>query len=255
MGRAARARARPSASAAVSVLASLALFFGLLAAPLFPSHPEKRNCLAMLAFVSALWTTEALPLYATAMLVPGLAITLRVMVDRTVDPPRRLSPADAAPVVFGAMMSQVVMLLLGGFALAAALSKHYVAKWAAGAVLGRVGDRPAALILAAMLVAVVSSAFISNVAAPVLVYSLLEPVLRTLPPGKAGDNAARALVLGVAPRLQPGRHDVPPSPPLRTCLPSNAWPTPRGRRRVGWRGLRCRCPSRPAARLRVGPPC
>ena len=186
------------AGAAAALLGSSAVFFALLAAPIFPAHPEKRNCLAILAFVSCLWTTEAMPLFATSMLVPGLVIGLRVMVDRTVDPPVRLAPAAAAPVVFGAMMSQVVMLLLGGFAMAAALSKHYVAKWAAAAVLGRVGDAPAALLLASMCVAVVASAFISNVAAPVLVYSLLEPVLRTLPAGRHGEDLARALVLGVA---------------------------------------------------------
>lgn len=102
---------------AVAIAAAVSIFFALLASPLFPHEPEKRNCLALLAFVSALWTTEAIPLYATSMLVPALIIGLRVMVSPDPDPEtglrRRLLPKEAAPLVFSAMMSQVIMLLLG----------------------------------------------------------------------------------------------------------------------------------------------
>ena len=68
--------------------------------------PEKRNCAALLAFVSLLWCTEALPLYVTAMAVPLLAVVLRVMVDRSGGGAVRLSAKDAAPAVFKAMFSQ-----------------------------------------------------------------------------------------------------------------------------------------------------
>jgi di/tricarboxylate transporter len=57
--------------------------------------------------VSLLWCTEALPLYVTAMLVPLLAVVLRVMMDRSGDGGAvRLSAQDAAPAVFKAMFSQ-----------------------------------------------------------------------------------------------------------------------------------------------------
>ena len=39
---------------------------------LYP-EPTKQNCLALLALVSLLWCTEALPLYITSALVPFLA--------------------------------------------------------------------------------------------------------------------------------------------------------------------------------------
>lgn len=77
--------------------------------PIF-AEPEKQNCLALLAFVSLLWCTEALPLYVTSMLVPLLAVVLRVLVDRTADPPRRLTPQESAPRIFHAMFSQVLDL-------------------------------------------------------------------------------------------------------------------------------------------------
>lgn len=44
-------------------------------------EPEKQNCLAMLVFVSMLWATEAIELYATSMLVAPLCVILRVMVS------------------------------------------------------------------------------------------------------------------------------------------------------------------------------
>lgn len=69
---------------------------------------------------------------------------------------------------------QVIMLLLGGFAIAAALSKHFIAKQLAVAILSRVGRRPRDVLLANMLVATFASMWISNVAAPVLCFSLVQ---------------------------------------------------------------------------------
>ena len=65
------------------------------------------------------------------------------------------------------------MLLLGGFAIAAALSKHFIAKQLAISVMSRVGRQPHNVILAAMFVALIASMFISNVAAPVLTFSIV----------------------------------------------------------------------------------
>ena len=83
--------------------------------------------------------------------------------------------------------------MLGGFAIAAALSKHYIAKAMATWVLLRVGQKPSHVLLASMFVAMFASMWISNVAAPALCFSLLQPILRTL---ETGDATSRALVLG-----------------------------------------------------------
>ena len=78
---------------------------------------------------------------------------------------------------------QVIMLLLGGFAIAGALSKHFIAKSMATAILSRVGRQPHWVLLANMLVATFLSMFISNVAAPVLCFGLVQPILRTYAAG------------------------------------------------------------------------
>ncbi len=80
-------------------------------------------------------------------------------------------------------MLQVIMLLLGGFAIAGALSKHFIAKSMATAILSRVGRQPHWVLLANMLVATFLSMFISNVAAPVLCFGLVQPILRTYAAG------------------------------------------------------------------------
>jgi di/tricarboxylate transporter len=61
----------------ISLVTALAVFVVLLSWPIFQEE-QKQNCLALLALVSILWCTEALPLFVTSMLVPLLAVTLRV---------------------------------------------------------------------------------------------------------------------------------------------------------------------------------
>ena len=74
--------------------------------PIF-EDPPKQNCLALLAAVSILWCTEALPLYVTSMLVPLLAVVLRVMMDDSGKTPQRKSAPDAADAILKSMFSQV----------------------------------------------------------------------------------------------------------------------------------------------------
>jgi hypothetical protein len=66
------------------------------------------------------------------------------------------------------------MLLLGGFSIAGALSKFGIAKSMATFVLSKAGTRPNRVLLVNMMVATVASMWISNVAAPVLCFSLIQ---------------------------------------------------------------------------------
>ena len=91
---------------------------------------------------------------------------------------------------------QTIMLLLGGFAIASAFTKHFIAKRMATWVLSKVSSKPQYVLIANMLVATFASMWITNVAAPVLCFSLLQPILRTLP---SGHSFAKSLVLGWPP--------------------------------------------------------
>ncbi|PLW24697.1 hypothetical protein PCASD_07555 [Puccinia coronata f. sp. avenae] len=159
----------------------------------FQSEPE-RNCLAMLVFVVVLWTSEALPLFVTGMFVPLLVIVLRVLRDKT-NNNERMDSSHAAVVVFGQMFNPTIVLLLGAFTLAAVLSKHNIDKVMAAKLLSLAGTKPRAVLFAYMAVTCFASMWISNVAAPVLSYSLAQPILRTIP---TRSPYTRSLILGIA---------------------------------------------------------
>lgn len=107
------------------------------------------------------------------MLIPFLVVVLRIM--RTEEKPyQRMEPKEATGSVFAAMWTPVIMLLLGGFTIAAALSKHDIARRMATFVLSKAGTRPRTVLVTNMFVSMVLSMWISNVAAPVLCFSIIQ---------------------------------------------------------------------------------
>ncbi|ODV91912.1 hypothetical protein CANCADRAFT_22162 [Tortispora caseinolytica NRRL Y-17796] len=180
-----------TSSSTFSLVLIVCIFVLLLNVKIF-EEPAKRNCLAILITASLLWATEAMPLFATAMLIPFLVVLLNVIVDANGKP---LPAPDAASYIFSSMWSSMIMLLLGGFAIAAALSKYQIAKLIATATLSKSGTDPKWVLLAIMFISMVASMFISNVAAPVLCISVVQPILRNLSPDS---KFSKALLLGIA---------------------------------------------------------
>ncbi|KAH7160619.1 SPX domain-containing protein [Dactylonectria macrodidyma] len=173
----------------------IGVFLALLLLPLM-EKPEQQNCLAMLVFVSMLWATETLPLFVTSLIIPFLSVVLNVVRDETPGKTqKRLNSKEATTAIFAAMWTPVIMLLLGGFTLAAALSKCTIDKRLATLILSKAGTTPRTVLIANMFVAAFASMLISNVAAPVLCYSIIEPMLRTLP---SDSNMSKAVIIGIA---------------------------------------------------------
>lgn len=155
-----------------SLLTIIIIFAILLWVPIM-EKPEQQNCLAMLVFVSLLWATEVIPLFVTSLLIPFLVVILRIM--RSDEKPHtRLQPDAATKAVFASMWTSVIMLLLGGFTIAAALSKYDIARRMATFVLSRAGSSPRVVLITSMFVSLFLSMWISNVAAPVLCYSIIQ---------------------------------------------------------------------------------
>jgi di/tricarboxylate transporter len=167
-------------SSNVFALVTIVAIFAVLLSVDIMKKPEQQNCLAMLVFVSLLWATEVIPLFVSSLLVPFLVVVLRIM--RSEDKPyHRLDSKDATKVVFAAMWTPVIMLLLGGFTIAAALSKYHIAKMMATFVLSKAGTRPRTVLITNMFVGMFLSMWISNVAAIFLIWVLL---LITFRPGR-----------------------------------------------------------------------
>ena len=199
----------------------LAIFFLLLFIPIM-KKPEQQNCFAMLIFVSLLWATEVIPLFVTSLLVPFLVVILRIM--RSEDKPhQRLESKEATKAVFAAMWTPVIMLLLGGFTIAAALSKYHIAKMMATFVLSKAGTKARTVLITNMFVGMFLSMWISNVAAPVLCFSIIQPILRNLP---ADSNMSKALILGIALASNIGGAASPIASPQNIIALQNMHPGP-----------------------------
>ncbi|KNE54972.1 divalent anion:Na+ symporter (DASS) family transporter [Allomyces macrogynus ATCC 38327] len=201
-------------------LVGVGILVGILQADWFDS-PEQQACLAILLSASWMWGTEALPLFVTSLCIPMLVVMLRVMRDP--ETLVRLDPHSATKLVFGAMFSPVIMLLLGGFTIAAALSKHFIAKILAVSLLSKAGTKTIWVLLANMFVATFASMWISNVAAPVLCFSIVQPILRTLPPNSSFGSA---LILGIALASNIGGMASPISSPQNVVAIQNMSPAP-----------------------------
>lgn len=183
-------------SSTVQLVGALVIFVALLKLPFLRifDRVEEQNCLAMLVLCTILWATEVIPLFVTSFLVPFFVVTLRVA--RSDDgKDRRLGADETAKWIFLQMFAPNMCLLIGGFTLAAALSKYGIDKVLAVRVLRLAGTRPSTVLLAHMGVATFVSMWVSNVAAPVLMYGLIQPILETLP---EGSPYARALIIGIA---------------------------------------------------------
>ncbi|CAI5757817.1 unnamed protein product [Candida verbasci] len=157
------------------------------------NDPVEGRALAVLVACIILFATEAIPLYATGIFIPLLCVTCRIVKDN--DTGKVMDATSASKYILGTMWNSTIMILIGGFTLAAALSKYNIAKIAASWILAFAGTKPRNVILAMMSLSLFLSMWISNVATPVLCYSLLQPLLRTLP---TDSDTAKALVLCIA---------------------------------------------------------
>ncbi|SMN19408.1 similar to Saccharomyces cerevisiae YCR037C PHO87 Low-affinity inorganic phosphate (Pi) transporter, involved in activation of PHO pathway [Maudiozyma saulgeensis] len=173
-------------------IAFVILFTGiLLGVKTFNDHVEGR-CMALVECVALLWAFEALPLHITAMLVPLLVVLFRVLKDTDGSV---LGAAAASSKILASMWTSTIIILLAGFTLGEVLAQYNIARVIASWLLAAAGTKPRNVLLMAMGVVFFLSMWISNVAAPVLTYSLLSPLLDPL---DADVPFAKALVLGVA---------------------------------------------------------
>lgn len=147
--------------------------------PLHGLNGETDRMLAIFTFVAVLWLSEAIPLFATAFLVPALLVLFGIL-----DPTKALAP----------FYHPVISLLLGGFMLSISIHKFGLDKRIAAAVLARVGRRPWSILLAVMGLTAFLSLWLSNTATTAIVIAIVLPIVNRLP---YGDRFGKALVLAV----------------------------------------------------------
>ena len=105
-----------------------------------------------------------------------------------------LKIADAAKAMLSCIADSNVILLLGGFTIAAALHRYEIDTLFASMVLKRAGRSPMVFALVSMIVVYLLSAFCNNIAGPVVVFFVINPLLQ-----KCTDKKfAKMLVVSVA---------------------------------------------------------
>lgn len=151
------------------------------------------RCLAVTACVVVLWASEGLPLYVTSFLVIPLMVLGRVFLNTEGAP----SPPDAASAAaFNALSSPTLVLIICVYVLGAALSKYELDKFVANVILARF-RKPHRLLIAVMFLAVLVSMLVSNVAAPVLLTSVMMPTMDAMGQSKNNRKYVRCLLLGI----------------------------------------------------------
>ncbi|MEW6744014.1 MAG: SLC13 family permease [Planctomycetota bacterium] len=152
------------------------VFAVVLLLPLGLAPPAHRLA-AIFALVIVLWISEAIPLAATALLGPTLAVLLG------------LAPADQA---FAPLGDKIIFLFMGSFIIARAMALHGIDRRIALFVLSRrwVGENPARILLAFGLVAAGLSMWMSNTATTAMMLPIGVGVLRTLSGFQGKDEAS-----------------------------------------------------------------
>jgi sodium-dependent dicarboxylate transporter 2/3/5 len=175
---------RPGRSARVGLVAGPLLFLLLLWVP-EPAgmSPEAWRTAAITVWVATWWVTEAVPIYATALLPLVLFPAARV--------------TDAA-VTASAYAEPTVFLFLGGFMLAAAMQRWGLHRRIAVYTLIIVGASPRQLLLGVMVATAVMSMWVSNTATALMVYPIALAVADRFAAGGARSGMATALMLGTA---------------------------------------------------------
>lgn len=128
-----------------------------------------------------LWLSEIVPLHVTALMIPFMLV---VFGD--------FAPADA----FSPFFNPVVVLVLGGFTIAFAMSKHGLDRFLGQRLLHK-GSKPRHVLLGLMLVTAFLSMWMANSAAAALMMPIGIVILRENRLAPLKSNFGKSVVLGV----------------------------------------------------------
>jgi len=166
---------KPPRTARNIVLTALAFAVGGVTYFAMPSDmPDAaRRMASLFAVALVLWVSEAIPLFATSLVVifGGSWITV-------------LDGANGGEytLVLNAFASPVIWIFLGGFIMAKAVQREGLDVQMAGLLMRPFGNRPVMVLAGFMTITALFSMFMSNTATTAMMIVLVQPFLRQLPP-------------------------------------------------------------------------
>ncbi|WP_067516791.1 SLC13 family permease [Endozoicomonas ascidiicola] len=184
----------------IKLLLITATFFGLFFLPpefipIAGISIEQQRVLAIFVVATLLWVSEAVPAYATSLLILGmLSITVSntspYFLRAALDPESMLSYKE----ILSSLAAPVVVLFLGGFFIAIAATKYKLDINLARVLLKPIGRDYKKVMLGLMAITAFFSMFMSNTATTAMMLTLLTPLLADV---DTKDNGAKAMILAV----------------------------------------------------------
>lgn len=186
-------KSKPTRYAALAAAAAAALAAYWATAPHAPR--EAAFMAAIFVLAALLWVTEALPLFATALLVIGLEIVLLANPGGWTGLGFASAPSPDFRDILAAAADPVLVLFFGGLLMAQAAVKEGVDRSMSALLLKPFGESPAAALAGVMTVSALFSMFMSNTATASMMLALVAPMLARMP---KEEPFRVALLLGVA---------------------------------------------------------
>ena len=166
---------------AIGLWLGLAAFVLLLVFPVDPGNLPASRLAAVALLMAIWWVTDAIPLFATALLPLVLYPLLGIM-----------SGHDTAPIYF----NSTIVLFLGGFMIALTMEKWNLHRRIALNIIHAVGGGPARIVLGFMIAAAFLSMWISNTATAVMMVPIGLAIILQIE-GEFGRDKARHLSVGL----------------------------------------------------------
>lgn len=144
---------------------------------------QAQTTLGLLFAVAGLWLTELIPLAASALLIPVVAVIAGIATDTT---------------IFQSFADPIIMLFLAGFLMAEGMRRTGLDRWVALAILQRASVQPAYLMVTLMALTAFLSMWMSNTAAVAITIPIALAILTKIPDEQEPAGFRKALILAVA---------------------------------------------------------
>lgn len=192
-------RRRPLSLKAKIGLVLGAIVFVLPLAVDIPNLDEPgERMLAIFLLAIVFWITEPITLSATAVLVIGLEVIMvsdRALVDPTLGDMALADQVASYKNYFATLANPVIILFMGGFMIADGAAKYGLDKNLAAVMLKPFPKSARITTLGLMLITAALSMFMSNTATTATMFTVVIPILATLPKGKARAGVALSIPL------------------------------------------------------------
>ncbi|MCE0493497.1 SLC13 family permease [Vibrio salinus] len=156
----------------------------------------QHRLLAIFLLAALLWVLEPVPVFATSILIIALEL---IMISnkglhwfRSLPEGHRFGELINYKDILGAFSSPIIILFMGGFALAIAATKYELDNNLARVLLKPFGHQPKFIMLGLMVITACFSMFMSNTATTVMMLALLGPIIAST---SREDKGIKALVL------------------------------------------------------------